>query len=260
MRASDYDYLRPPFAAMAHRGGSAMPGNIGRENTIAAFRAAVDLGIDYIETDVHATRDGHVVAFHDPVLERVCDSTGSIADLTMAELSQVRVGGEPVPTIDEVLDTFPGVRFNIDLKSAAAVRPLVDALAKHGAGTRVCVASFSPARLWRFRRLTENRVATAAGPVGVAAASFAPWKIRALRSPAPVWQMPINHEFAGQRWKLLSRSLVAELHRAGKKIHIWTVDDPQTMHDLIDLSVDGIVTDRPDVLLQVMSERGMRRP
>ena len=183
MRASDYDYLRPPFAAMAHRGGSAMPGNIGRENTIAAFRAAVDLGIDYIETDVHATRDGHVVAFHDPVLERVCDSTGSIADLTMAELSQVRVGGEPVPTIDEVLDTFPGVRFNIDLKSAAAVRPLVDALAKHGAGTRVCVASFSPARLWRFRRLTENRVATAAGPVGVAAASFAPWKIRARAPP-----------------------------------------------------------------------------
>lgn len=260
MRASDYDYFRPPFAAMAHRGGSTMPGNVGRENTIAAFRAAVDLGFAYLETDVHATRDGHVVAFHDETLDRVTDGTGAIADLSLAELSTVRVGGEPIPTLDELLDTFPGVRINIDIKASAATRPLVDVLAKHAAEARVCVGSFCSTRLWQFRRLTGSRVATAASPIGVGAAALAPWKIGVVRSPAPVWQMPISHRAAGQQWRLLSRSLVANLHRAGKKIHIWTVDDPTTMHELIDLGVDGIVTDRPDVLAEVMAERGIRQP
>ena len=140
------EYATP--LALAHRGGSTYAPNVGRENTVHAFRQAVDLGYRYLETDVHATADGQLVAFHDDVLDRVTDACGAIAELPWGEISAARIHGvDAVPTLDELFETFPQARFNIDIKAPGAIEPLVEAIRRHGAIDRVCIGSFSDQRL-----------------------------------------------------------------------------------------------------------------
>lgn len=256
MRAQDFRYFAQPFTALAHRGGSLGPGNQGRENTLQAFRNAVDLGYTHVETDVHVTRDGVLVAFHDDVLDRVSDQTGAIAEATWAEVSRARIGGEPVPRLDEVLEELPTTCFNIDIKAPGAVEPLAHALALHGAEGRVCVGSFSERRIRRFRRLTGNRVPTAVGPVGVALASRLGLP-HALQDAGVAFQMPVSHPVAGKDMRLLTRILLDQAHQHGKVVHVWTVNEADQMHELIELGVDGIVTDATDVLRDVLLERGL---
>ena len=161
--------------AFAHRGGAYHPDLEGLENTLTAFQHAVDLGYAYLETDVHVTRDGTLLAFHDAALDRVTAHTGKVAELSYAEVAEAVVGErEKVPTMDSLLEEFPGVRFNIDLKSDAAVPALAELVRRHGAYDRVCVGSFSDRRTTRFRRLVGDRVATAAGPVDVGLFRFVP--------------------------------------------------------------------------------------
>ncbi len=151
--------------AFAHRGGAFHPDLEGLENTLTAFRHAVDLGYRYLETDVHATRDGVLIAFHDAVLDRVTDRRGEIATLSYDEVAAAVVGGrEEVPRFDVLLEAFPHARFNIDLKAEAAVEPLARLVEVHGAHDRICVGSFSERRLARFRRRVGPRVATSCGP------------------------------------------------------------------------------------------------
>src|SRR4051794_22614606 len=155
--------------AMAHRGGALHPDLIGLENTLYAFRHAASLGYRYLETDVHVTRDGHLVAFHDAVLDRMTDRPGTLASVLADELAEARIGGEHlVPSMAELLEELPACRFNVDLKAAGAVAPLVDLLARTGSEERVCVGSFSSRTLQRFRRATGGRVATSATPAEVA--------------------------------------------------------------------------------------------
>ena len=147
--------------AFAHRGGA----GDHPENTMPAFSAAVALGYRYLETDVHVTRDGVLVAFHDERLDRVTDRTGSIAALQWSEVRAARVDGrEPILRLDELLDAFPDARFNIDAKHDACVDPLVATIARLGARDRVCVGSFSDVRLARLRRLAGPGLCTSAGP------------------------------------------------------------------------------------------------
>lgn len=248
------EYLAPGFIPMAHRGGSLLTSNLGIENTLQAFRNAVDLGYSYLETDVHATRDGHLVAFHDPDLGRVTDSTGRIAELTLAQVRTALVGGrERVPTLDELLDTFPTARFNIDLKSEGAVPLLVDTLARHASTERICVGSFSRRRLTRFRGLVPGAV-TAASTPEVMAMSLG---IVRSRRAGVVFQVPMSHRVGAVTVPVVTPRTVRAVHRAGRKIHVWTIDDVETMHLLIDWGVDGIVTDRPDLLKAVLHTRGM---
>ena len=155
--------------AMAHRGGALHPEIPGTENTLHAFAHAVALGYHYLETDVHATSDGVLLAFHDRVLDRVTDSHGELSRLTADQVRQARIGGaHAVPSMAELLEEFPDCRFNIDIKSAPAVQPLADLVERTRSHDRVCIGSFSQRRLDAFRRATAGRVATSAAPTEVA--------------------------------------------------------------------------------------------
>ncbi|MEV0189848.1 glycerophosphodiester phosphodiesterase [Kitasatospora purpeofusca] len=244
----------PGPLAFAHRGG-----DLGRpENSLAAFEAAVALGYRYLETDVHATADGVLVAFHDSRLDRVTDRTGVLAELPWRTVREARIGGtEPVPLLEDLLDAFPEARFNIDVKAAPAVGPLVEAVRRTGAWDRVCVGGFSDARLAAVRAAAGPRLATSLGPREVARL-----RLRSLAGPlgrgggAP-WagtcaQVPERHKGI----RVVDRAFVRAAHRLGLQVHVWTVDDATRIRALLDLGVDGIMADRIDVLRDVLRERG----
>ena len=247
--------------AFAHRGGAYHPEIEGLENTMAAFRHAWELGYTYLETDVHATRDGVLLAFHDEVLDRVTDRRGAIAELLYADVRAALIGGkETVPTLAQLFDGFPDARFNIDLKAPAAVRPLAEFIAARDAYDRVLVGSFSHGRIAEFRSLTDGRVATAAHPVEIAAFLASPSSRLAglftkLLPGGDFQALQIPHRRGPIT--VANRGLIERAHRAGKHVHVWTVDDPDDMHALLDDGADGIFTDRTDILKRVLVERGV---
>jgi glycerophosphoryl diester phosphodiesterase len=258
MRAADYAFFDVPFTAFAHRGGATYEPNLFRENSLHAFKEAVALGYRYLETDVHATRDGVLLAFHDRVLDRVTDRTGAVAELSYAQIVEARIHGlDPIPRLSELLAEFPDARFNVDAKSPTAVARLVATIAEHEAYDRICVSSFGIRRIYELRRLLGWRVPTAASALGVAANRFVPWLTWALNTPAPVLQVPLSVTVLGRRLSVLTPALVEAAHRAGKKVQIWTVDDSEIMESLIDAGVDGIFTDRVDTLKDVLIRRGL---
>lgn len=246
------DFLAPQFIAMAHRGGALLTDNLGIENTVRAFSNAVRLGFQYLETDVHVTADGHLMAFHDASLERVTGYPGSLSDLVLEDILQLRVGDrEPIPTLDQLLDTFPDCKFNIDIKQPAAMQPLIDTIRAHAAERRVCVGSFSRTSLRRFRARCPE-VPTAVSTVGVAALAMG-----SMPPNGQVFQMPMSHNVGPVTVDLVTPRNIERIHGTGRKVHVWTVDEPTTMHRLIDWGVDGIMTDRPDLLKGVLRARGM---
>ena len=250
-RAKGHPYFATRFQAFAHRGGL-WPG-VG-ENSLAAFERAVAAGCRYLETDVHVTADGVLVAFHDESLERVTDGHGLIAEHTAAELAGVRIdGAHPIPLLADLLDAFPDAFFNIDLKAPGATAPLAALLAERGAQRRVCVSSFAPERIGAFRRLAPE-VATGLSKTAVALLWLGlPLLTRCLRGQAA--QVP--ERFLGGRLRLVTRRFVRTAHRNGIRVHVWTVNDPPAMDALLELGVDGIVTDQPDVLRAVLEQRGL---
>lgn len=241
--------------AFAHRGGAFHPELEGLENTLTAFEHAVALGYRYLETDVHATRDGVLLAFHDAMLDRVTSHTGSIAETRYDDLAKVVVGErEQIPTLASLLERFPGCCFNIDIKAGHAVAPLVDLVRRTGAYDRVCVGSFSERRMRAFRRAIDRPVATAHGPATVAVARFAPAPVaaRVARAPGRAFQVPHRRGAV----HVVTERFVARAHAARQPVHVWTIDDPVEMHALLDLGVDGLMTDRTDLLRDVLVERG----
>ncbi len=247
-----------PVIAFAHRGGAYHPEVEGLENTVAAFRHAVSLGYRYLETDVHVTSDGVLLAFHDSVLDRVTDRQGEIAALTLAEVREARVGGrEAVPTLAELFDAFPGARFNIDLKSDGAVPALADFIAAREAWDRVLVGSFSRRRTTRFRALTAGRVPTCATPAEIAAYRLLPHRLAGLVTRRRFQALQVPHRRG--RITVVTPGLVRRAHAAGLHVHVWTIDDPAEMNELLDRGVDGIFTDRTDILRDVLIARGQWR-
>ncbi len=249
--------------ALAHRGGAFHPELEGLENTVAAFEHAVALGYTYLETDVHVTRDGVLLAFHDSVLDRVTDRSGAILDLTLAQVREASVGGrEQVPTLAELFERFPHVRFNIDIKSEGAVAALADFVSAHDAWDRVLVGSFSPGRLATFRRLTGGRVPTSAHPWEALAFRLLPSArlVRALTGGrVAALQVPHRRRVplsGGRALRVVTPGLVRRAHAAGAHVHVWTIDEPEEMHHLLGLGVDGLFTDRTDVLRDVLRARG----
>ncbi len=250
-------YLPPgKVLAFAHRGGAYHPEIEGLENTLAAFRHAADLGYDYLETDVHLTADGVLLAFHDEVLDRVSDQRGAVRELTLAEVRRARIGGrEEIPTLVDLLDAFPGARFNIDIKSDDAVAPLAALVRERDLWDRVLIGSFSRRRIRRFRALTEGRVPTAADPFEVLAYRLSP--------TAGIAKALVGARFAAfqvphrrGRLTVVTPGLVRRAHAAGLQVHVWTIDDPAEMTELLDRGVDGLFTDRTDLLKDVLQGRG----
>jgi glycerophosphoryl diester phosphodiesterase len=232
-----------PFA---HRGGA----SDAPENTMPAFEYAVGLGYRYLETDVQVTADGVLVAFHDDDLQRTCGRPMRISELPWSEVQTALVDGRaPIPLLEDLLGSFPEARINIDCKTDAAVPALVSVLQRTRALDRVLVGSFSDRRLHRIRGLLGPRLATSLGPRGVAALRFG----RPRSAAAHAAQVPVKQG----RITIVEHGFVARAHRLGMQVHVWTIDDPAEMHRLLDLGVDGIMTDKPAVLREVFEQRGI---
>lgn len=242
----------PTPLAFAHRGGAAA----GDENTVAAFERATSMGYRYVETDVHATRDGIPVVFHDDTLQRMLGRPERISALRYADLASIRVAGQSVvPRLADVLDAWPAVRFNIDVKADEALTPTLGVLRAAGATDRVLLASFSDARLGRIRAEVGPAVASSLGRDEVARlwgasrlGRGATWASVAAAAQVPVRFGPL---------RVVDRRFVRHCHRLGLQVHVWTVDEPAEMHELLDLGVDGIMTDRLEVLKDVYIARGV---
>jgi glycerophosphoryl diester phosphodiesterase len=246
---------------VAHRGGA----RLAPENTLAAFRNAMDVWeADMLELDVHLTRDREVVVIHDPTVDRTTDGTGAIAELTMAELERLDAGyhfldleGNPsfrgrgvrIPRFEDLLTALPEVRFNVELKAAAAARPLVEVIARHAAEERVLVAAE-----WE-----RNRVGALGytGPWGASRHHVLLFLILhrfafgARYTPeADILQVP-------ERWngiQVVTPRFVEEAHRRNLPVQVWTVDDPEDMRRLLSWGVDGIQSDRPDLVARILHE------
>ena len=250
---------------IAHRGGSAL----WPQNTMAAFEGAVGLGYRFLETDVQATSDGVLAVFHDDELAPTSNSDGRISEMTWSEVSAARVGGEPIPRLEELLDAFDDARISIDPKTDTAVEPLIEALKRPGVLDRVCIGSFSDARLERVseafgdaaclsfspREIARLRVTSVAGRPGGAAS---PGEARCDGPPQPsVSGAHCVDPAAARTDPARNPPFRPAAHRAGLAVHVWTIDDPVEMGRLFDIGVDGIMTDEPAVLLEVMTERGL---
>jgi glycerophosphoryl diester phosphodiesterase len=239
----------PGPLAFAHRGGaSEVP-----ENTMPAFEHAVGLGYRYLETDAHVTADGVLVAFHDDRLDRVTDRTGVVAELPWSEVRQAMVDGrEPIPLLEDLLAAWPDVRVNIDPKHDGVAEPLAAAIVRTGSVDRVCVGAFSDRRIATVKALVGPALCTSMGPREVAqllAASRGLPGGKRLRSPCA--QVPTHQG----RVPLVTPRFVATAHRLGVQVHVWTIDERDEMARLLDLGVDGIMTDRPQVLKDLLVER-----
>lgn len=252
-----HPYLDGPLPiAFAHQGGASEH----PENTMPAFDHAYRLGYRYMETDVHASSDGVLFAFHDADLQRTCGQPGLIRDLTAEQVSTMRVAGrEPIPRLDELLSTWPDAKFNIDCKSDHALPHLLQRLDRIDVFDRVCIGSFSDARLDAVRERYGPRVCTSMGPRDVAKVRLGTWVGRTprfngvatpLAAQVPVRQGPLP---------IVTKSFVDGAHAAGLQVHVWTIDDPDEMRRLLDLNVDGIMTDRVTALREVIHERGLWR-
>jgi glycerophosphoryl diester phosphodiesterase len=236
--------------AFAHRGGtSAAP-----ENTLRAFSDAVSLGYRYVETDVHATSDGKLVAFHDNDLQRTCGKPWKIEETDWSTLTSARISGtDPIPLLEDLLETWPELRINIDCKSDAAMQPLIDTIRRTKCLDRICVGSFSDKRLHHIRAEFGSGLCTSMGPqevvrLVIGSTSGLPLKPsrHALIAQVPVRQGPIP---------VVTSKSISRAHRLGIQVHVWTIDDPLRIGQLLDMGVDGIMSDDTRALKDVFVAR-----
>jgi glycerophosphoryl diester phosphodiesterase len=249
--------------AIAHRGSRVL----WPENTETSFQGAYELGYRHFETDLHLTADGAVVCFHDPTVDRTTDSTGPVESLTLAQLQSLNAGfrhgtsdgyryretGTRVPTLGWLLTTFPDTSVVVDLKCDGLAEPLADLINELEAHERLIVGSFSDARVAEFRAITKGKVATSVGPTAARMWVLASRVGRGAGRDADALQLPTH--LRGVR--VVDEKLVRAAHNAGLQVHVWTVNTVAEMNRLLDMGVDGIITDRPDLLKEVLVERGV---
>lgn len=240
------------FEAIAHRGGAWE----APENSRMAFRRAVDLGFTYLETDVRATTDGVAVVFHDAALDRTTSISGVIRDLPWSRVRSARIHGrQPIMSLTELLEEFPETRFNLDLKEGNAVAPFVDVVRRMNAWQRIVVGSFSHQRLQQARRIGGPRLATSQSPKEVTRLWLAARGRGGRYRPPPAACVQVPPTFGGRT--IVEPGLIRLAHAIGWHVHVWTIDSAATMNALIDVGADGIMTDRPTLLREVLRQRGL---
>jgi glycerophosphoryl diester phosphodiesterase len=241
--------------AIAHRGGGAL----AQENSLAAFGLASALGLRYLETDVRVTCDGELVCFHDDTLQRVTSATGPVRAKSLDELGALRINGtEPIPTFDEALDSFPDQCFSVDLKDHDGIAPLVKSLRRKGVADRVCIAGAWDGWLAQVRSEVPD-VTTALGWRSLSALLLCAQT--GVRPPQALATAPFAHvPVKLGKIPIFIERLVAMSHDLGVRVVTWTVDDPVVMRRLLDAGVDAIITDRPDVLREVLVSRDQWTP
>lgn len=236
--------------AFAHRGGA----GDWPENTMPAFENAVSLGYKYVETDVHLTSDGVLVACHDESLDRVTDRTGLIREMKWVDVRQARVDGiEPIPLLEDLLGTWPDLHINIDPKHDSSVEALAQVLIRTNSVERVCVGAFSDKRLARLRKLVGPLLCTSLGPGGTARLKASSKGLPIGVNPGACAQVPHR----SGKLTITDKRFVDKAHSRGLQVHVWTIDDPDEMNYLLDLGVDGIMTDKPAILREVLQSRNM---
>ncbi len=261
--------LKNPPLLFAHRGGAAL----WPENTLLAFEQAAQLGVDVLELDTHLTADGELVVIHDKTVDRTTDGSGKVIDMTVAELKRLdaayrfttddgesypyRGQGITIPTLQEVLSAFPQARINIEIKDddVRAAQRLAEIIDEFQAQERVIVVSFHDKPLDAFRQL-QPHVATAAGPGETRTfyiLSFLHlWRFH--RAHADAYQVPVSKGSA----RFDAPRFIDHAHKLNQQVHFWTINDAAEMRRLLSLGADGIMTDRPDIGMEVFRDMGFK--
>ena len=238
------------FYGFVHRGGDEKK----TENTLEAFQYSSDLGVTFMETDVQFTKDGEGVVFHDIDLKRIAGLEKKISELSLKEIKSIDlIGGGKIPTLDDLLSSFKNLRFNIDIKVDSAVEKTVDIIKSHDALNRTCLAAFSSKRLNRIRNLAGKDACTSMGQLEVSKLIMRSWGLpfdkqlgMCAQVPTVQWGIPV-----------VTEAFIDEAHRQDKLVHVWTIDDPEEMRNLIKKSVDGLMTDKPSILKKVLIEQNL---
>ncbi len=250
---------------IAHRGGA----GLAPENTMAAFRKAVAMGVDMLEMDVHMTKDGHIVVIHDSTVDRTTDGAGKVNEMSFRKLEELDAGyrftpdggmsypyrgkGITIPSLEEVLSSFPNTRMSIEIKPSnpLVADKVVSLVKKHHADERVLLISFDSNVMHRVRTIDPDVVTGASKWEMETFWIMQELHIWRLYRPIPdVLQLP-------DTWKghqVVTPGLIRAAHKLGMKVQVWTVDDPAEMEKFIGEKVDGIITDRPDLLLKLLGK------
>ena len=238
------------FFGFVHRGGDEEE----TENTIDAFKYSSDLGFVFIETDVQATKDGHIVIFHDATLKRMAGVNKSIDELTLKEINEIDLlDGGKIPLLSEALETFPDLRFNIDIKTEDALEETIEIIKKMNFLGKTCLASFSSSRLKKIRNLAGPEACISSGQMDIFKMMCQSVGIGLQATISQCAQIPVK------QWgvPVLTKRFIAVAKKQNKFVHVWTIDDKDRMLELIEFGVDGLMTDKPSVLKEAMIERGL---
>ena len=238
------------FYGFVHRGGDEEK----TENTLEAFQYSSDLGFVFMETDVQLTSDGKVVIFHDSDLKRVAGLNKRINELTLKEIKEIDlINGGRIPSLEETLSSFPNLRFNIDIKVDFAVDQTIKIVNDQDAFNRVCLAAFSTNRLNRIRKLTDSNLCSSMGQAEIVKLLFSSFGLNLKTSPGLCAQVPVS-QFG---IPIVTKRFIKKVHDLNKFIHVWTIDETEEMYRLIDLGVDGLMTDKPSVLKKALVARNL---
>ena len=238
------------FLGFVHRGGA----EEATENTLEAFQFSSDMGFTFMETDIQGTKDGEIVVFHDHDLGRMAGINKKIEDLTYKEVKEIElVSGGGIPSLNELLSSFPNLRFNIDFKTANTIVKGVEIIKEHNAIKRVCLASFSLSRLKKIRELVGPDCCSSMSQLEVVYQL-----LKSINLPSPLVngfcaQVPTS------QWgvPIVTKRFIDYVHKENKFVHVWTINTKSEMEKLIELGVDGLMTDRPSVLFKVMKKNNL---
>ena len=238
-------YQKDLFIGLSHRGNSKK----FIENSFEAFNSVIQLGYKYIETDLRMTLDNEVIAFHDPDLKRLFNLDLQVKDLTFNEINNLfKEQNSSLLTLEDALKKFPEINFNIDLKVSKVIQDSIRVVADLNAFDRVCFASFHSSHTEKVLRHNQKAIVSM-GMKDIALFKFLKLNYKNIK----IIQIPL-------KWKgikVLTRNLIKKAHKSNLQVHVWTINDRKTINNLIDLGVNGIVTDEPELLMEIMKERDL---